>query len=196
MREVFEKSFEIILKGTYENIFNQFKLWNNNGINEVNLTCNFTESLKVSLNDNEVISCFETTLSDDKSRIDGLVYSKKSNSIFFIESKKFKRDQPVYRKRLSQDIDRLLDVVTRTHIIEKMIPKTNDLNQYFVFVADHWKKNNSDKEVDEWFEHYTKDEIYKNNNEEFRNIYFNNFSITTPLSDETYMIFIMLLKKM
>ena len=200
MNKILEESFEEDLKNTYDNIFSLCKPYNNQGINETNLTVNFTESLKKELG-NDSISLYEIKLKEEKingvlkhSRVDSLAYSESKNSIFYIEAKKFKRSQLGYMDKLAKDIKRLILKENRDYILNSLDIKSESLNQYCVFIADHWNKKNSIGNVEKWFSQF--DQVNLSKNENFKglsNIYNSKIEIK-KIDDETYMIYIMVLK--
>jgi len=188
MESIIKDAFEIKLRNCYSNIFKHFKLWNVNGINERNLTCNFVNCLQASLNDELTITCFEVPLKNRTSRIDAIVYSQNHNAIFFIEAKKFKRNQPRYVDSINSDIERLLDPTNRESIIKNITNPKVGLNQYIIIIADHWSLNNSELIVNEWFLNIKRSSTFL-----WRNIYYNSFE-SVQSSNERYMIYLSCLK--
>jgi len=194
MKQIIKDAFEKELKYCYANIFEQFKIWNSNGINEQNLTCNFVNSLKTSLKDDNAVTCFEVLLQNERSRIDAIVLSLKHNAIFFIESKRFKRSQPKYQTSLKRDIDRILDETNRKWIIDNVKSSNVLLNQYIICICDHWRFRDSDVKIKDWFSKFEENSLMESaeyNN--LRNEYMGSFE-SLELKDETYMFFIMALK--
>lgn len=196
MNKVIEESFEKDFKNKYNNIFLNCKPYNNQGINETNLTVNFSESLKKQLGDDS-ISLFEIKLKEEKmghdsntflknSRIDGVVYSKNKNSVFFIESKKFKRSQDKkYGNSLSNDINRLLNVENRQKLINDM-ELGNNISQYLVFLFDHWNEDNSRDKVDKWIA----EEVNSLREKGFQEVQTNYIPINNyHITNEEYLIF-------
>lgn len=191
MKSIIKDAFEIKLRACYGNIFTHFKLWSVNGINERNLTCNFVNCLQASLKDEVSIACFEVPLSNGASRIDAIVYTPKHNTIFFLEAKKFKRNQPKYIDSVNHDIERLLEPSNRESIIKKITNPKVVLNQYLIIIADHWSLNDSDIIVNKWFLNTN------NHNSSFRGltdqnnryIYYNSFE-SAQSGNERYMIYL------
>ena len=184
---ILESAVEIELKNAYENIFEQYRLWTTNGINESNLTHQFSEAMRKSLKDDKSFVCFEQALKEKRKRIDGIVYSPAQESIFFVESKRFKRSQPKYEDSLDRDIERILEDDNRNSILKNLKSDKKQIKQYCVFIADHWKLNNSQERVEKWFSKHIETNKYIR-------IYYKSFTCEGVDSNEKYMIFAMVLK--
>jgi len=169
-------AFRNEFKECYNNIFKKCKPFNNQGINEQNLTFNFAQSLKKILDkdaggsENGAVCLFELKLKESgkHSRVDGFVFdeTKGNKAAFFIESKKFKRSGiKKYGDSLTADIERLLYSENRDQVLAEL-GINNQIEQYLLFLFDHWylndskKKENDEKKVKGWIDNKTK-ELYK-----------------------------------
>jgi len=168
MKEKIINAFQNQLKELYDNIFKKCKPFNNQGINEQNLTFNFAQSLKNILDkdtgcsENGAVCLFELKLKENgkHSRVDGFVYDKTNGkeAAFFIESKKFKRSGiKKYGDSLTSDIKRLSYSENRNQVLKELCID-NQIEQYLIFLFDHWylndskKKEKDEKKVKEWID--------------------------------------------
>ncbi len=152
IKEIYENAFNVILPKRYRKMLEQYKMWTSNGINEVNLTVNLTAALIEALNDNDAFTCYEVPMSIEKKvngkvsisnqRIDGMVFSPKHNAIFYIESKKYKRNQSKYIKSHEEDFNILLNL-DKNQITDRLRFSKEGLTEYIILIADHWKLGDS-----------------------------------------------------
>lgn len=154
IKEIYANAFNIILPKRYRNILGQYKMWTSNGINEVNLTVNLATALVEALDDKEAFACYEVPfslkpeendvdeISTSNKRIDGMVFSPKHNAIFYIESKKYKRNQPKYINSHQKDYEILVDF-DRTQITNRLRFSKEGLTEYIILIGDHWKLGDS-----------------------------------------------------
>ncbi len=152
IKEIYENAFNVILPKRYRKMLEQYKMWTSNGINEVNLTVNLTAALIEALNDNDAFACYEVPISIEEKvngkvsisnqRIDGMVFSPKHNAIFYIESKKYKRNQSKYIKSHEEDFNILLNL-DKNQITDRLRFSKEGLTEYIILIADHWKLGDS-----------------------------------------------------
>ena len=70
--------------------------------------------------------------------------------------------------KLAKDIKRLILKENRDYILNSLDIKSESLNQYCVFIADHWNKKNSIGNVEKWFSQF--DQVNLSKNENFKGI--------------------------
>ena len=176
-----QAAFTVGMKERYQNIFNQYyPAHNSTGFTERNLSCNFSEALLAELKDETAFVWYEAPLPiTEKGKcqhIDAVVFSSKTNSVFFIESKRL-GDKPTGKiEDVLEDINRLLDTkevfdikskkkdkkfTNRGYILEEWYYNNKLENQYVICLMDFWvEKENYKLDIKELI-------ISKNKSEQF-----------------------------
>ncbi len=156
MIETIKRAFNEGLKHRYDNILKQYyPAHNSTGFTEANLTFNFAEALRVDL-DGTAFSWLEAPLTDKSNHIDGVVFSKEHNAVFFIESKRIGNGNVSRKKReIVEDMVRLLSPIERDHVLKEWKIDSDiklTLKQYIICIADFWQeKESTSKDVSDWW---------------------------------------------
>lgn len=158
--EILNNAFSVGFKARYENVFEQYyPAHNSTGFTERNLTCNFAEALAKDLGNDSFVwyeAPLPITPEGKYPHVDAVVFSKKLNSIFLIEAKRF-GDKPSGKiKSIKKDLVRLLELdnddivkkksTNREHLLKewgwKEKDKTNQpMSEYVICLADYWGEN-------------------------------------------------------
>jgi len=145
MDRIISNSFEIMCKN-YEHLLGSFyPARGSTGFTEQNQVHNFINALKVSLDDADTIYWLEFPWASKSHHIDGMVFSPKYKSIFYIEAKRFS----ISKKKASimRDIKRIIKE-NRTFINEYEI---NAKHEYMIALSDVWLEGSWKITIPSWW---------------------------------------------
>jgi hypothetical protein len=139
MNENFKSAFNKFSNQYRKILKNFYPAFGNKGFEERNLTNNYVNALLASINDKEAIAWFESSLETSNEKIDAVVYSPNTKSVFFIEAKRIINND-VDRKieSINKDIERLANKSVRDQLTKKWNTKDLFNNQYIIALADVW----------------------------------------------------------
>jgi len=146
MDYIIRKSFDKMIS-TYECTLNKFYPARGcNGFTEVNQTHTYINALIHSLDDENAVSWLEFPWVLKKQHIDGIVYSPKHNSVFYIEAKRFSHKKK--KKEIIRDIERLY-CPNKEFIAECGI--INFDREFVIALSDVWLETKWKKSIPEWW---------------------------------------------
>ncbi len=145
MDNLISNSFEVMCR-SYEQILSSFyPARGSTGFTEQNQVHNYINALKQSLSDENSVHWLEFPWADKSHHIDGMVFSPKHKTIFYIEAKRISISGK--KNSIMRDIQRVIDE-DRTFISENKIQVENE---YLIVLSDVWLEDKWKTAIPSWW---------------------------------------------
>ncbi len=145
MEKIISAAFEEMC-GTYERMLCSFyPARDSTGFTEQNQVHNFVNALKSALDDDGSIHWLEFPWVDKSEHIDGIVFSPKYKSIFYIEAKRLSKS--IQKSLMVKDIARVIDN-------DRSFINNNELyadNEYIIALSDVWLEDKWKTAIPRWW---------------------------------------------
>ena len=146
MENIINESFDEMILSYVRTLTNFYPARGSTGFTEANQVHIYINALMLCLQDENAISWLEFPWELKTQHIDGLVYSPKHKSIFYIEAKRL--SQPKKKQEIVRDIKRLY-CANKEFLIENGIIDLD--SEYVIALSDVWLETKWKKSMPEWW---------------------------------------------
>ncbi len=146
MQSLIHKSFDKMILSYEELLESFYPARDGTGFTEANQVHIYINSLMECLDDPKAVSWLEFPWEDKSQHIDGLVYSPKNNSVFYIEAKRLS-----VTKKKGEIIRDILRVITSDRSFIEKNNITNVNSEYIIVLSDVWLEDKWKKSMPEWW---------------------------------------------